>query len=276
MNPIFSDTKPHIVFHTAAFKHVSLLEHFPYQAIKNNLFGTVLLADLSLKNKVEKFIFISTDKAVDPIGVMGLTKRIPEIYLQSFNSNNRSTTQFIITRFGNVLGSSGSVYSIFKKQIENKQSISITHPEVSRYFMTLSEASQLVLEAAAIGNGGEILIFKMGDPIVIIDLAKRMTELAGLVPGKDIKIKYTGLREGEKLHEALFHDDEIFTVTYHPYIQIVHFSDTCTIDIHAIIAFIHEAMKTANSEQLFYILKSSLKKPAILNSLSSRFNHRII
>ena len=260
MSPIFSGSKPQIVFHTAAFKHVSLLERFPYKAIKNNLFGTILLADLSALNQVEKFVFISTDKAVNPVSTMGFTKRSSEIYLQSFNSDNRSNTQFIITRFGNVLGSSGSVYPIFNQQIENKQPITVTHPEVSRYFMTLSEASQLVLEAAAIGKGGEILIFKMGNPVVIHDLANRMIKLAGLIPGKDIKIEYTGLRDGEKLHEDLLHDDEILTASHHPHIDIVNFSNTSKTDIHEIILLLHEVMKTANSEQLLSILKNSLKE----------------
>ncbi|WP_221394872.1 polysaccharide biosynthesis protein [Dyadobacter sp. NIV53] len=260
MKAIFRQAKPQIVFHTAAYKHVSLLEHHPYEALRVNFFGTIFLADLSALNQVEKFIFVSTDKAVNPTSAMGFTKRLAEIYLQSCNSNNTSNTQFIITRFGNVLGSSGSVYPIFNQLIENRQPLTVTHREVSRYFMTVSEASQLVLEAAAIGKGGEILIFKMGEPVVISALANRMIKLAGFVPGKDIEIEYTGLRSGEKLHEDLLHDDETFVVTNHQHINIVNFSIIHTTDIHAIISQLRDAMKTANSEQLLSILKNSLRE----------------
>lgn len=207
MEEIFSTYKPQLVYHAAAYKHVPIMEENPQAAIKVNVHGTRLLADLSVKHNVEKFVMISTDKAVNPTGVMGASKRIAEIYVQSLNFHQKCT-KFITTRFGNVLGSKGSVIPIFKRQIENGGPITVTHPDITRYFMTIPEACQLVLTAGAVGNGGEIFIFDMGQPVKIYDLAVKMIKLSGLVLGKDIEIRFSGLREGEKLYEELLANQE--------------------------------------------------------------------
>lgn len=207
MEEIFSTYKPQLVYHAAAYKHVPIMEENPQAAIKVNIQGTRSLADLSVKHNVEKFVMISTDKAVNPTGVMGASKRIAEIYVQSLNFHQKCT-KFITTRFGNVLGSKGSVIPIFKRQIENGGPITVTHPDITRYFMTIPEACQLVLTAGAVGNGGEIFIFDMGQPVKIYDLAVKMIKLSGLVLGKDIEIRFSGLREGEKLYEELLANQE--------------------------------------------------------------------
>lgn len=207
MEEVFSTYKPQLVYHAAAYKHVPIMEENPQAAIKVNVHGTRLLADLSVKHNVEKFVMISTDKAVNPTGVMGASKRIAEIYVQSLNFHQKCT-KFITTRFGNVLGSKGSVIPIFKRQIENGGPITVTHPDITRYFMTIPEACQLVLTAGAVGNGGEIFIFDMGQPVKIYDLAVKMIKLSGLVLGKDIEIRFSGLREGEKLYEELLANQE--------------------------------------------------------------------
>lgn len=213
---IFGQYKPHIVFHAAAYKHVPMMENNPREAIRTNVFGTKVLADTADQFKVEKFIMISTDKAVNPTSIMGATKRMAEIYTQTLNS--RSDTMFITTRFGNVLGSNGSVITLFRKQIENGGPVTITHPKVTRYFMTIPEASRLVLQAASMGKGGEIFLFNMGESIQIVDLAKKMIKLSGLNLGVDIQIVYTGLRPGEKLYEELLTQDENTINTGHPHI----------------------------------------------------------
>jgi len=211
LETVFEKYKPDFVYHAAAYKHVPLMEENPAQAIFTNVVGTKNLADLSKKYLVEKFVMISTDKAVNPSSVMGASKRIAEKYVQSLNyhlidSNKSNATKFITTRFGNVLGSNGSIVPLFTKQIQEGGPITITHPEIIRYFMTIPEACQLVLEAGAMGNGGEIYIFDMGEPVKIIDLAKKMIRLAGFIPDKDIYIKIIGLRPGEKLFEELLND----------------------------------------------------------------------
>lgn len=215
---LFERFSPTIVFHAAAYKHVPLMEENPSEAILTNVLGTRILADLSIKNEVKRFVFISTDKAVNPTSVMGSSKRIAEIYIQSNNESGK--TRFITTRFGNVLGSNGSVIPLFKKQIENGGPITVTHPEVTRYFMTIPEACQLVLEAGAMGEGGEIFVFDMGQSIKIIDLANQMIKLSGLEAGKDIEIKFTGLRPGEKLYEELLNAEENTLPTHHPQIKV--------------------------------------------------------
>jgi FlaA1/EpsC-like NDP-sugar epimerase len=218
MENVFNTYRPEIVFHAAAYKHVPMMEHNPSESILTNVFGTKNLADLSSEYKVEKFVMISTDKAVNPTNVMGASKRVAEIYIQSLNKN--STTKFITTRFGNVLGSSGSVIPRFRQQIENGGPITITHPDITRYFMTIPEACQLVLEAGAMGKGGEIFIFDMGESVKIVDLAKKMIKLSGLMLDKDIKIVYTGLRPGEKLYEELLADHENTLPTHHQQIMV--------------------------------------------------------
>ena len=213
MERLFEHFNPKLVFHAAAYKHVPLMEDNPSEAVYTNILGTKNLVDLSVNFKVEKFVLISTDKAVNPTNVMGASKRIAEIYAQS---STNEITKFITTRFGNVLGSNGSVIPLFKRQIEHGGPITITDRRVTRFFMTIPEACQLVLEAGAMGNGGEIFVFDMGKPIKIEDLAKKMIKLSGLQEGKDIEIKVTGLRPGEKLFEELLSEEENTIPTHHP------------------------------------------------------------
>ncbi|MEP2057996.1 MAG: nucleoside-diphosphate sugar epimerase/dehydratase [Maribacter litoralis] len=218
MNAIFEEHKPNVVFHAAAYKHVPLMEYNSYEAIKINVGGTKNVADLSIVHKVEKFVFVSTDKAVNPTNVMGATKRIAEMYISCMQKENK--TKFITTRFGNVLGSNGSVIPLFRKQIEKGGPLTLTHKDITRYFMTIPEASQLVLEAGAMGEGGEIFIFDMGESVKIYDLAKNMIKLSGLRYPEDIDIKITGLRPGEKLYEELLANGENTLPTYHQKIKI--------------------------------------------------------
>jgi FlaA1/EpsC-like NDP-sugar epimerase len=214
INTIMRNYKPQFVFHAAAYKHVPILEYFPYEVVSTNVRGTKIIADAAFKYGVKKFVMISTDKAVNPTNIMGATKRIAEMYVQAMN--NQGGTQFITTRFGNVLGSNGSVVPLFKRQIEKGGPITVTHPDITRYFMTIPEASNLVLEAGIMGNGGEIFVFDMGKPVKIIDLAKKMIELSGMRYGKDINIVFQGLRPGEKMFEELFKDSENLVATHHP------------------------------------------------------------
>lgn len=218
MNTFFQEYGPTIVFHAAAYKHVPLMEYNAYEAIKVNVAGTKIMVDLSLSYDVEKFVFVSTDKAVNPTNVMGATKRIAEMYISCMQQENK--TKFITTRFGNVLGSNGSVIPLFKKQIEHGGPLTVTHKDITRYFMTIPEASQLVLEAAAMGRGGEIFIFDMGESVKIFDLAKNMIKLSGLRYPEDIDIKVTGLRPGEKLYEELLANGENTIPTYNKKIMI--------------------------------------------------------
>ena len=220
----FSIHRPEIVFHAAAYKHVPMMEMNATEAFLTNILGTRNVADLSIEFEVKKFVMVSTDKAVNPTSVMGASKRCAEIYVQSLNEFlkqlNTSFTKFVTTRFGNVLGSSGSVIPIFKKQIQAGGPITVTHPDITRYFMTIPEACSLVLEAGTMGSGGEIFVFDMGKSIKIVDLAKRMIQLSGLIEGKDIDIVYSGLRPGEKLYEELLSDSENNMRTHHPKILI--------------------------------------------------------
>ncbi len=217
MERLFARQTPDIIYHAAAYKHVPLMESFPYEALVTNVFGTKTLADLAAKRRVGKFVMVSTDKAVNPTNVMGASKRIAEIYTQSLNSD---TTQFITTRFGNVLDSNGSVIPLFRKQIERGGPVTVTHKEITRFFMMISEACSLVMEAGAMGKGGEIFLFDMGEPVKIYDLARKMIRLSGLEPDKDIMIQEVGLRAGEKLYEEVLSHQESTLTTYHPKILL--------------------------------------------------------
>lgn len=216
--------RPDIIYHAAAYKHVPLMEDNPVESIQVNVGGTKNMADLAVKYKVQRFVMVSTDKAVNPTNVMGASKRIAEIYVQSLSrklkEEGKESTRFITTRFGNVLGSNGSVIPLFKSQIEKGGPVTVTHPEIIRYFMTIPEACMLVLEAGVMGEGGEIYIFDMGGPVKIVNLARKMIRLAGFIPEVDIKIEYTGLRPGEKLYEELLNHKEKTTATHNPKIMV--------------------------------------------------------
>ena len=224
LREVFEEYHPQVIFHAAAYKHVPLMEEYPTQAILANVLGTKNVADLAVEYKAERFVMVSTDKAVNPTNVMGASKRIAEIYVQSLfrklSAQDPNVTKFITTRFGNVLGSNGSVVPFFKKQIAAGGPVTVTHPYIIRYFMTIPEASCLVLEASTLGNGGEIFCFDMGAPVKIADLAKNMIRLAGFQPGKDIEIVYTGLRPGEKLYEELLNQKELTLPTANEKIMV--------------------------------------------------------
>lgn len=219
MSEIFGTYRPDVVFHAAAYKHVPLMEENHYEAIRTNVLGTKIISDLALKHDIDRFVMISTDKAVNPTNIMGATKRIAELYITCLSKASK-TTKFTTTRFGNVLGSNGSVIPLFKRQIENGGPLTVTHKEITRFFMTIPEACSLVLEAGTMGNGGEIYIFDMGQPVKIFDIAKRMIQLSGYEYPSDIDIKITGLRPGEKLYEELLADGENTLGTYHQKIMI--------------------------------------------------------
>lgn len=281
MKKVFSMHKPDFVFHAAAYKHVPLMETFTSEAVLTNIFGTKVVADLSRTFNVKKFVMVSTDKAVNPCNVMGTTKRISEIYIQSLSDRNDSQTEFITTRFGNVLGSAGSVVRTFNKQIKAGGPITITHPDITRYFMTIPEASKLVLEAGKIGESGDILLFDMGTPVKIMDLAKRMIQLAGLKP-TDIAIVQTGLRPGEKMYEELFKDSEEFAETYHPRILRAKKSPNVNIEFNSLMEELGEAARSHNNEMIPFILRKmvpeftssagSLKKVISLTELNEMKN----
>jgi FlaA1/EpsC-like NDP-sugar epimerase len=269
---IFKLYKPSVVYHAAAYKHVPLMEENPAQAIFTNVLGTKNVADLSQKYHVDRFVMVSTDKAVNPSNVMGASKRIAEMYVQSMHFKYRKTktekyTKFITTRFGNVLGSNGSVVPLFTKQINEGGPITITHPEIIRYFMTIPEACQLVLEAGTMGRGGEIFIFDMGEPVKIIDLAYKMIKLAGLVPEKDIKIKIVGLRPGEKLYEELLNDHAKNLPTHHDKIMIA--EEVCC-EFEIVADQIEEliiAAQVNNSKQIVSKMKQMVPEYKSMNSI---------
>ena len=275
MEQIFQEFRPQYVFHAAAYKHVPMMEDNASEAIQNNVTGTRILADLAVKYHVEKFVMISTDKAVNPSNVMGCSKRICEIYVQSLakklEHEGAKTTQFITTRFGNVLGSNGSVIPLFRKQIEQGGPVTVTHPEIIRYFMTIPEACRLVLEAGSMGNGGEIYIFDMGKPVKILDLAKKMISLSGR---SDIQIKFTGLRHGEKLYEVLLNDKEHTKPTYNDKIMI---ADVREYDYNEVKKEIDELEKVAGSyDQMKIVEKMKELVPEYVskNSIFEQLDHK--
>lgn len=270
MQHIFDTFHPQIVFHAAAYKHVPMMELNPSESIHNNVMGTKIIADLAQKFEVEKFVLISTDKAVNPTNIMGATKRIAEMYIQSMNDLGK--TKFITTRFGNVLGSNGSVIPRFKKQIESSQPLTITHPEITRYFMTISEACQLVLEAGAMGKGGEIYIFDMGKPVRISDLAKKMIQLSGLELGKDIQINYTGLRPGEKLFEELLANEENTLPTHHKKIMIAKVKPNAFNEVEADINELLSLFEAQNNEAIVTKMKKIVPEFLSKNSEYERLD----
>lgn len=250
MNNLFEEFKPQYVYHAAAYKHVPMMELCPTEAVRNNVIGVKVIADLSIKHNVERFVMISTDKAVNPTNVMGASKRMAEMYVQALSKEENLATKFITTRFGNVLGSNGSVINRFKEQIEKGGPVTVTHPNITRYFMTIPEACQLVLEAGSMGNGGEIFVFDMGQPVAISDLAKKMIRLYGLIPNIDVNITYSGLRPGEKLYEELLNDQENTTQTYHDKILIAKVRDVslelvkeCTVELEVILSSSNDEMQ---------------------------------
>ncbi len=265
MENVFMHFKPQIVYHAAAYKHVPLMEMNPSEAISTNVGGTKIVADLAVKYNIDKFVLVSTDKAVNPTSVMGASKRAAEIYTQAIGKNNK--TKFITTRFGNVLGSNGSVIPLFKKQIEKGGPITITHPDITRYFMTIPEACQLVLEAGCMGNGGEIYIFDMGESVKIIDLANKMIRLSGLTVGKDIEIVFTGLRPGEKLFEELLNNSENTIPTHNKQIMISKLQSTDLEQVKIEISKLIEMFYTQDNVKIVRQLKSIVPEYRSNNSI---------
>lgn len=267
---VFRTFKPDYVFHAAAYKHVPLMENNPSEAIITNVLGSKNLVDLSLAYNIERFVLISTDKAVNPTNVMGCSKRIAEIYAQS--ANQLGKTKFITTRFGNVLGSNGSVIPLFKKQIENGGPLTVTDKRITRFFMTIPEACQLVLEAESIGNGGEIFVFDMGESVRIYDLAKKMVKLSGLELDKDIEIKITGLRPGEKLYEELLTNEENTKETHHPQILIAKVRDYNFEEISADIITLTELFDDQNNLDIVKKMKAIVPEFISNNSVFEKLD----
>lgn len=271
---IYKAYRPQYVFHAAAYKHVPMMEKYPKEAIKCNVWGTKNMADAALKFNVKKFVFVSTDKAVNPTNVMGASKRLAEKYIQSLHQylnkqvGNPNHTLFITTRFGNVLGSNGSVIPLFKEQIKYGGPVTVTHPDITRYFMTIPEACELVLEAGVMGNGGEIYVFDMGDPIKIFDLAKKMIQLSGKKLNEDIFIEFTGLREGEKMIEELLNNAEEVKETHHEKIKIADISNGYYPEINAGIQSCMDNIENCNEWELVSRIKKLV--PEFISN-SSRF-----
>jgi FlaA1/EpsC-like NDP-sugar epimerase len=250
------------------------MEKNPYEAVKVNILGTQILADLSAEHGVEKFVMVSTDKAVNPTNVMGATKRFAEMYTQSLNVIEGVHTKFIATRFGNVLGSSGSVIPLFKKQIERGGPVTVTHPDITRYFMTIPEACELVLEAATMGEGGEVFVFDMGESVKIVNLAKKMITLSGLRVDRDIEIKYTGLRPGEKLYEELLNTDENTLPTHHPKILIAKVNSPSFAYMEAQVQEISRLLTEANTNCLVSKIKEVIPEYKSNNSVFEKLDQK--
>jgi len=281
MHLLFETFKPHYVYHAAAYKHVPMMENHPLEAVQTNVIGTKNLADLAVEFQVEKFVFVSTDKAVNPTNIMGATKRIAEIYVQSLNnhlehaSGGNVHTKFITTRFGNVLGSNGSVIPRFRDQIQKGGPVTVTHPEITRYFMTIPEACRLVLEAGTMGQGGEIFVFDMGKSVKIVELAKKMIRLSGFKPNEDIEIKFTGLRPGEKLYEELLNDLENTLPTHHEKIMIAKVREN-NYDIVCIkIDELQQRLATQNKNEVVYQMKIIVPEFKSKNSIYEQLDKEI-
>jgi len=271
MDALFDKFKPHHVYHAAAYKHVPMMEFNPVEALRVNAIGTKIVADLSIKYRVERFVMVSTDKAVNPTNVMGASKRLAEMYVQGLSKSSEFNTRFITTRFGNVLGSNGSVILRFKDQIEKGGPVTVTHPNITRYFMTIPEACQLVLEAGSMGNGGEVFVFDMGSPVKIADLAKKMIRLYGMIPNIDINITYSGLRPGEKLYEELLTDGENTIKTYHNKIMIAKVRSLDFAEISTTFNEFEELISNNGSESLL-VSKMKVVIPEFLSN-NSVFEH---
>jgi FlaA1/EpsC-like NDP-sugar epimerase len=277
MQKLFEEFAPQYVYHAAAYKHVPMMELCPTEAVRNNLIGVKMIADLAIQHKVERFVMISTDKAVNPTNVMGASKRMAEMYVQALSNQTELTTKFITTRFGNVLGSNGSVIIRFKEQIEKGGPVTVTHPNITRYFMTIPEACQLVLEAGSMGNGGEIFVFDMGKPVAIADLARKMIRLYGLIPNIDVNITYTGLRPGEKLYEELLNDAENTTQTYHEKILIAKVRDV-SIELVKQNTFELETILTTTNDEMLLVSKMKELIPEYIsnNSVYEQLDSKVI
>jgi len=277
MGKLFEEFEPQYVYHAAAYKHVPMMELCPTEAVRNNVIGVKVMADLSIQYKVERFVMISTDKAVNPTNVMGASKRMAEMYVQALSNQTDLATKFITTRFGNVLGSNGSVIIRFKEQIEKGGPVTVTHPNITRYFMTIPEACQLVLEAGSMGNGGEIFVFDMGKPVAIADLARKMIRLYGLIPNIDVNITYSGLRPGEKLYEELLNDAENTTQTYHEKILIAQVREVSFELVQQNTLELETILSTTNDEMLLVgKMKELVPEYISNNSIYQQLDSKVI